>query len=73
MLYNELGMPVYRLGADRLEWLPVVPDGIAAFLPVDAQPTRDDQGEWVLLSAEGSVLFQWDPLTYAWVAVSTTP
>jgi predicted membrane-bound mannosyltransferase/DNA-binding beta-propeller fold protein YncE len=73
MLYNELGMPVYRLGADRLEWLPVVPDGIAAFLPVDAQPTRDDQGEWVLLSAEGSVLFQWDPLTYAWVVVSTTP
>jgi DNA-binding beta-propeller fold protein YncE len=73
MLYNELGMPVYHLGVDRKEWIPLVPDAIAELLPVDTQPTRDEIGEWVLLSTEGSALFQWDPLTYAWVSVSTVP
>lgn len=72
-LVNEYGMPVYSLGFDRMEWIPLVPDGIAALLPVDAQPVKNDIGEWVLLSIEGNDLFQWDPLTFAWVSVSATP
>ncbi len=73
LVYNELGMPVYQLSSDRNEWVPVVPESIAGLLPVDTQPEKNEQGIWVLESADGSMVFKWDPLTYAWVSVSDTP
>ncbi len=73
LVYNELNMPVYRLSTDGVEWIPVVPDSIAGLLPAGAEPQKDGQGGWILLSEENVEIFRWDPLTFAWIATSTTP
>lgn len=72
-LYNEFNMPVYRLGTDRMEWIPLVPESITGLVSLGTEPVKNAAGNWELLSADGSSLFEWDPLTYAWVVVSTTP
>ena len=73
LVYNELNMPVYRLSTDGIEWIPVVPDSIADLLQEGAEPQKDGQGGWILLSEENVEIFRWDPLTFAWIATSTTP
>jgi DNA-binding beta-propeller fold protein YncE len=72
-LYNEFNMPGYRLGTDRMEWIPLVPESITGLVSLGTEPVKNAAGNWELLSADGSSLFEWDPLTYAWVVVSTTP
>ncbi len=70
---NDLEMPLYQLSADGMEWVPVVPESIAALLQPGILPEKDTQGDWVLLSPEGIQLFKWDPLVFVWVSTNPTP
>ena len=70
---NDLEIPLYQLSADGMEWVPVVPESIAALLQPGILPEKDTQGDWVLLSPEGIQLFKWDPLVFIWVSTNPTP
>ncbi|MEN6529154.1 MAG: flippase activity-associated protein Agl23 [Anaerolineaceae bacterium] len=73
LLLNEAKMPVYRLSSDGKDWVPIVSEGVAGLLPANSQPEKDDLGNWILKDAQGVPVFQWDPLTYTWIAVKPTP
>ena len=73
LLLNEAKMPVYRLSNDGKEWVPIVSEGVAGLLPASSQPEKDDQGNWILKDAQGVPVFQWDSLTYTWIALEPAP
>lgn len=70
---NSGGVVVYRLGADGQEWVPVIPDGIAALLPPGTEPIRNVQQVWEIRSTEGELLFIWDTLRLAWFTDNALP
>ncbi len=68
MVDGPLGVAVYHLSADGTQWVPIVPDGIAVLVPAGAQPTLSATGEWVLLNADGTLAFQWQPDVLLWIS-----
>jgi len=71
MIDNALNRSVYQLNSEKNEWQPVVPDEIAGLLQSNAQPSRDEENNWVLTSPDGSPVFRWDPMLLLWI--STNP
>lgn len=70
---NSLGVVVYHLSDDGEDWVPVIPDGMASLLQPGTQPERDAQGNWVVRSGEGLLLFTWDTQRLAWFSASAAP
>jgi hypothetical protein len=68
MVDGPLGTAVYRLSEDGTQWVPIVPDGIAALAPAGAQPIVSDTGVWQLLNADGTLAFQWQPDVLLWIS-----
>jgi len=60
--------PVYRINSDGTEWIPIVPEGISVLVPAGDQPVKDQTGDWLLLNADGSTAFQWQPDLLLWIA-----
>ncbi len=69
-LENPFSQPVYRLDAALNEWAPVVPAEISAVVQSGATPEKIGSGEWVLNSADGNTLFNWNADLLLWVAAS---
>ncbi len=68
MVDGPLGTAVYRLSEDGTQWVPIVPEGIAALVPAGAQPVYSDSGVWQLLNADGTLAFQWQPDVLLWIS-----
>ena len=59
---------VYRLDSDGSQWVPIIPDGIITLVPANTQPTKIESGEWLLLQADGSIAFRWNPDLLLWIS-----
>lgn len=68
MVDGPLGSAVYHLSEDGTQWVPIVPDGIAALAPMGAQPVLSEPGIWQLLNADGTPAFQWQPDVLLWIS-----
>lgn len=68
LVEDPFQQPVYRLDADGEQWVPIVPEGIAALAPANAQPVKNEAGEWHLLQADGVSAFVWQPDLLLWIS-----
>lgn len=68
MVDGPLGAAVYHLSEDGTQWVPVVPDGIAAMIPAGTQPVMSETGTWQLLNSDGTLAFQWQPDVLLWIS-----
>ncbi|PKN97260.1 MAG: hypothetical protein CVU42_16720 [Chloroflexi bacterium HGW-Chloroflexi-4] len=68
MVDGPLGSAVYHLSEDGSQWVPVVPDGIAALIPAGTQPILSETGLWQLLNTDGTLAFEWQPDVLFWIS-----
>ena len=66
-LVNADGLAIFQLDAENSQWLPVIPEEIAADLPEGAQIVQNEIGLWEILDSEGTLIYTWDWITLAWV------
>ena len=61
------GLALFQLDAENGRWIPVIPEGIAADLPEDAQPVLNDSGIWEVFGSTGNPVYAWDWIALTWL------
>lgn len=67
MLDGPLGTAVYRLSEDGSQWVPIVPDDIAALIINGGQPVMSETGVWHIFNPDGTIAFEWQPDVLLWI------
>lgn len=71
-LLNSGGDIVYKLDEAGNIWVPVIPANILATLPANSTPASQQATAWVLLNGANQPVYQWDPVSLEWLAVTPT-
>jgi len=71
-LVNPDGLPVFQLDAEKTQWVPVIPEDVAAELPEGTEIGQNETtGNWEIVDTEGTALYTWDWVTLGWVTADT--
>ncbi|HPS42346.1 MAG TPA: hypothetical protein PK040_07060, partial [Anaerolineaceae bacterium] len=73
VLVDKTDKFIYQLSEDGLLWIPYVNEDLQAQIGAQVTPTKDFDDKWVLLDADGVVLYTWDEQNWEWVATQSTP
>jgi DNA-binding beta-propeller fold protein YncE len=71
-LLNNLGNAVYQLDLVLNEWVPVIPEPVLLSLPVGYQIKKDESKIWHLLTQDGTAIYAFDQLNFAWVELPSS-
>ena len=71
LVENPLGQSVYHISEDGKSWVPVIPEGILAVLPLDTKPTLIDN-QWVIMDSLDALKFRWDADLLLWISMGET-
>jgi hypothetical protein len=69
LVENPLAQPVYRISEDGERWIPIIPEGILALLPLGTTPVLEN-GFWVITEPTGTLSFRWEPDVLLWISTS---
>ena len=70
ILLSSEGEPIYELNSDQ-QWIPIIPEQISQYLPENSGFVMEE-GVWIIVSKEGSVLYRWNTTLQRWVEARMT-